>query len=629
MKKSKVVFEESLSDVWTTELGVREVPLDGRPFYYVGIAIAALALVIGARVVYLNAAQGAFYAKRAAANLSQTQTVPAPRGIITDRNGVVLAENKPVSSVIFDVKEFLHRKDEQGAALTDAEKVMGVSQSDLMAQINDRNNSETYEPIVLLNDASQDKVVAVTALDSPILRIENTYIRRYPLGPKTAAVLGYVGAPTSKDLQKNPDLTGEDEVGKSGVEAMYDDALRGTPGSVVQVRDAKGRMVGEGRKTDAQPGKTLKLTIDAGLQTVLYDQLQQRLADLNRTSGAAVALDPQTGQVLAMVSFPSYDDNLFVQPGNNDQKRALLTSQSRPMFNRAIAGAYSPGSTIKPLEAVASLKLGNITPQTTVTSPGYFTIPNPYHPDQPTKIPDASVYDIGTMYLDKAIAVSSNYFFLSVGGGGGINNGIKGLGIDTLEQWWRNFGLGKITGIDLPGESAGYLPSPDKKQKAQGRPWVLGDTYNVSIGQGDLLVTPLQLINYISTIANGGKIYQPYLNADSNPKIVSRLDGLDAQFSQVHEAMQYTVQYEHGTTYSLSTLPFSIAAKTGTAQVLLNTQANALFVGFAPVDNPKIALTVLIENSREGSANTIPVAHEAFQWYWNNRINIASSTAQR
>jgi penicillin-binding protein 2 len=288
---------------------------------------------------------------------------------------------------------------------------------------------------------------------------------------------------------------------------------------------------------------------------------------------------------------------------------------------------YNPGSTIKPLDAVAALKEGVIDPTREVFSPGYLMVPDPYNSSTPTRYADWRYQ--GNVNLASALAQSSDvYFYIVVGGSPAstpmLNDpsdyGIKGLGVDELHEWWQTFGLGKATGVDLPGEADGFLPTPQWKQQKMGTPWLLGDTYNVAIGQGDLLLTPLQLLSYIGAIANGGTIYRPYLNESSTPVVNEDLTSLLPEIQDVQQGMVEGVTAPLGTAYTLHDLPFSVCAKTGSAQVENNEQENALFVGYAPCNNPQIALLILIENSKDGSLNAVPIAKEVLNWYYENRL---------
>ncbi|MBI3114350.1 MAG: hypothetical protein HYZ07_00130, partial [Candidatus Harrisonbacteria bacterium] len=327
---------------------------------------------------------------------------------------------------------------------------------------------------------------------------------------------------------------------------------------------------------------------------------------------------------VALVQEPSYDNMLLSGQGHTKEKKEILTSPEKPLFNRAIAGAYSPGSTIKPLVGVAALKEGVIDPKREIFSPGYLDIPNPFDPSKPTRYKDWRAH--GSVNLASAIAVSSDVYFYEVGGGlpagqAGASGGIKGLGINRLREWWQKFNLGSLTGIDLPGEVDGFLPSIEWKEKRDKRPWLVGDTYNVSIGQGDLLLTPLQLLVYMNAIATDGKLLQPVVVADgAPPKVVGDLSGLAREFEEVEKGMRQAVTAPNATIYALHDLPFTVAAKTGSAQVYNNRKVNAFFVGYAPVEDPKLIVLVLVEDAKEGSLNAIPVGGDVLKWYYERRV---------
>ena len=339
-------------------------------------------------------------------------------------------------------------------------------------------------------------------------------------------------------------------------------------------------------------------------------------------------MNPQTGEVLSLINLPGFDNNVFSGSGNSEEIQNLLSSPDKPLFDRAVSGLYNPGSTIKPLDSVGALHDGVIDSTREIFSPGYLLVPNPYNTSTPSRYLDWKYQ--GSVNLASALAQSSDVYFYIVGGGSppvstpllndSSDYGISGLGISRLHGWWEEFGLGKPTGIDMPSEGSGFLPTPEWKQQKMGTPWLLGDTYNVSIGQGDLLLTPLQLLGYINAIANGGKIYRPFLNASSTPQVSEDLSSLLHEIKEVQKGLRATVTSPAGTAYTMNDLPFPVCAKTGSAQVKNNQQENALFVGYAPCDNPKIAVLVLIENSKEGSLNAVPVAKDVLNWYYENRM---------
>ena len=509
----------------------------------------------------------------------------------------------------------------------------------LREYIKEAEKNDFSVPIVLKEGLSQSQLIEIQSLGLPSLVVQKGFERHYADGPVFSSVLGYTGRVNANDIIKDPNIGGEEFIGKAGVEAFYDSLLRGEPGIITKTRDAKGSVIGDGEKSEPRIGQSLRLTIDSGLQGYFYRRLKDGLMSLGRRSGIGLAMDPQSGEVLALVNFPDFDNNIMGGPGNNDKKKDILLSPDKPLFNRAVSGFYNPGSTIKPFVAVAALKEKIISPSREIFSPGYIDIPNPYDPSRPTRYLDWRYQ--GNVNVHSAIAQSSNVYFYTVGGGAGE---INGLGISKLGEWWKKFGFGKATGIDLPGESEGFLPSVEWKEKRTGKPWLLGDTYNVSIGQGDLLLSPLQLLSYIGAISNGGFIYKPVINIESDhPQTSADLAYLEPEMGEVRKGMRETVTSPLGTAYLLHDLSFPVAAKTGTAQVQGGAQENAIFVGYAPAyidplrqsaseartpagkpatedEKPQIAILVLIENSREGSLNTVPIAKDVLNWYYWNRI---------
>lgn len=614
---NKVAFEESLSDDWSRDLGVREVPLRSKSMLFLGAIIFLVGATLGGRLLFLGVGKGVAYANRAELNLNEVDHIPAPRGQITDRNGKILADNRAVFSAKLDVKEFLYKQDDQDGILKGIEKILGVKPEEVWTLINDKNTNLDFrvEPIILSEDLKKEELLAFKGAGLPAIKIEENYKRFYPAGDAFSSFLGYVGLVNGKDLEENSKLTGEDYVGRSGLEAFYDDKLLGTPGVITELRNAKGEIIGPGKNTPAKIGESLKTTIDGEFQKYFFNRLRAGLQSLGRTTGVGLAFNPKTGEILAMANLPAFDNNVFHEDGKSAERTELLTSPLRPLFNRAVGGAYTPGSTIKPLVAVAALKEGVVYPQKTVFSPGFLDVPNPYNPDKPTRFLDWRYQ--GTINLYSAIAQSSNVYFYSVGGGA---FDIKGLGISRLRDWWAKFGLGSVTGIDIPGEVKGFLPSPDWKSSSGRGSWLLGDTYNASIGQGDLLVTPIQLLDYISGIANDGKIMTPHFNGTETPNVRIDLGELLPEIKEVQKGMRTTVTSAMGTAHLLNDLPVQVAAKTGSAQIQNNTSENAFFVGYAPYNNPEIAILVLIEHAKEGSLNAVPIAKDVLAWYYENRI---------
>ncbi|MEY4731625.1 MAG: hypothetical protein RL681_571, partial [Candidatus Parcubacteria bacterium] len=594
-----------------------------------GVLAFLITVALAGRIAWIGLAEGSFYRVRAEVNQFQFERVAAPRGVITDRFGTVIADNKPSFSAVLDLRTFLlNSRDEQERVLNVVRSILGIQPEEVWALIAERSASHSGDPISLRNDLDHRELVALEAEDMLSLRVVSGYKRDYVYGEVASSVIGYLGFPTQQDLESDAMLGGQDMVGKAGVEAEYDTTLRGTPGVTAKLRDALGRTLGDGGTTEPKIGMSLQLTIDLEFQRYFYRRFTQALTELGRTSGAGIAIDPRNGEVLALLNFPAYDANLFNAVGKNNEKRTLLTSPQRPLFQRATAGLYSPGSTIKPLHGIAALAERVVAPGRTVYSPGWLDVPNPFDPENPTRFLDWRFQ--GEVDLASAIAQSSNVYFYLIGGGSpspdpqGIvddrNKGINGLGLNALRDWWKKFRLDRQTGIDLPGEARGFLPSAEWKKERTGRPWLLGDTYNVSIGQGDLTVTPIALLNYIAAIAENGVMYEPHVNRGLVPSVIDDLSPYAMEIREAQKGMRMTVTSPVGTAYLLHDLPVPVAAKTGSAQVRNNQEENAFFVGYAPADDPQIAILILVENAKEGSLNAVPIARDVLNWYDEHRI---------
>lgn len=610
-----IPLEESFAEEWDRDLDIREVPLGSSSFLMAAVAVALLIAGVIFRLLYIGLSDSSRYRTRALANMVWLDVTPAPRGQIYDRQGVLLAEDTPSFSAFLDVTSFLKDERHEAQTLAALEKILDIGRDKVFELIREAGIPEGGALIPIARGLTQNQLVELAGLNLPAIVVESAFERVYSGGSAFSSVLGYTGFPTREDLAHEESLTGRESVGKTGIEAFYDARLRGRSGVRVYLRDARGRQVGVEERTTPKIGDPLRLTVDAKFQQYFYARMREGLLSLGRERGVGIGIDPRNGEVLALMSFPSYDNNLFTLRARSEEREAILDNPAKPLFNRAIAGLYTPGSTIKPLHGVAALVEGVIDPTRTIFSPGYLDVPNPYDPERPTRYLDWRYQ--GNVDLSSAIAQSSNVYFYIVGGGTG---NIQGLGITRLQEWWHKFLLGKKTGIDLPAEAEGFLPSPEWKEKKFRLPWLLGDTYNVSIGQGDLLVTPLQLVNYIAAIANGGTFYKPRVNLDTPLETLADLTSLASSIREVQKGMREAVSSPLGTAHLLADLPFSVGAKTGSAEILGGAQENAFFVGYAPFDNPRIAVLVLIEDSREGSLNAVPIAKDVLEWYYWNRI---------
>jgi len=608
--KKEIYLEEAVLDDFAKDLDLVELPLSEKAFKLVKILIFVGILMVIGKIILLGIVKADFYQNRAMLNAAEQTVLTAERGIIFDKFDKPLVSNSSTFHLTLKIVNFIKNKEEEQKTIEALKEVLQFSSHDideLFGKIKNVN-LETQNSIVI-SEISSEQALKIKKFNLNSLEVKENFKRIYQEPEVLAHLIGYTGFVDKNDLKENPSLSFDEIIGKSGLEAYYNNELKGQSGLIIGYRDAKGEIFEKKHFSDPSPGKNLYLTIDSEFQSYFYNRLQERLNALGRNVGVGIALNPQNGEVLALISLPGFNSNKITSE--------FLTNPLKPFFNRAISGVYAPGSIIKPLVATAALKEKIIDPLKEILSVGFIEIPNPYYPDQPSRFLDWKPH--GWVNLYSAIARSSNVYFYEIGGG--FENQ-KGLGIEKLKEYWQKFGLGKKTGIDLLGEASGFLPDPTEKEKRTKTPWRLGDTYNVSIGQGDLLMTPVQLINYIALIANNGKNYRPFINKEKGEQVLIDLSSLLPEIKEVQKGMVDAVEKSYGTAYSLSGLPFSIAAKTGTAQIQANHTINAIFVGYAPVENPQIAVLILIENAKEGSINTLPIAKDVLLWYYNNRIEL-------
>ena len=478
-------------------LEVVEKPLREKLFRLIGWLTALVVLVSLFRTFYINVFLGNDYQMRALANSGQQMILKAPRGIIYDRYEKILVNNQPGFDIVLNLSQIL--KDE-GNIDSVLKKIFDVVPFDVEESKNliFSVNLEKQAYFLLVRDISVSQTIELKKIEVPGVIIESNFSRQYFGGESFAHLLGYTGLVDRDDLERDKNLKLNDEIGKSGLEFSYDDFLRGEDGVSLVYQDALGEVLEEKTVNVPLAGKNIQTTIDADLQQFFFETLRNQIRSLGAAAGVGLVMDPASGQILSLVSFPSFD--------NNNLKSEIFTDESRPTFNRVVSGIYSPGSTIKPLVAFAALEEGVLDPFFSIFSAGYIEIPNPYFPDQPSRFVDWKPH--GWVNLYSALARSSNVYFYEVGGGFGS---LKGLGIERLKDYWEKFLLDKKTGIDLPSEKSGTLADPEEKEKRTGQIWRIGDTYNVSIGQGDLMITPLELLRYIVGIHRKGKLPVPFV----------------------------------------------------------------------------------------------------------------------
>jgi len=599
----------------------------------VGFVLIVLALVaLLGRYAYLQVVRYDEFATRALDNRVKPVVLPPARGLIYDRHGVLLAENVPA----FRLEVVPEQVKDMPAMLSRLSAVVPLSSDDLEAFHALVRQSRRFDSVPLKMHLTEDEIdrFAVNRWRFPGVDVAPYMIRHYPLGEAFAHVLGYVGRIDANDLKRLDPVRykGTSHIGRIGLERAYEDSLHGKPGYELAEVNADGRTQRILETHAPTPGNNLYLSIDARLQKAAEAAFDGR-------PGAAVAIDPRNGQVLAMVSVPTFDPNLFVNGISQADYRALTGDESKPLFNRALAGAYPPGSTVKPFLALGGLEYGVRTPQDTVLSTGTFCLPG-----NPRCYRDDTRGGDGTVNMVRAIQLSTNTYFYKLA---------LDLGIDRLSSWMGRFGFGATTGIDTLGESAGILPSRAWKAAHSKYGWFPGETVIAGIGQGYWAVTPLQLAHAVATLADHGVPHAPRLvmgiraageeqprplaNPPTGPSLIRK----PADWDVVNQGMRAVMIA--GTGRGLNDgFPYEIAGKSGTAErysrttdaydtnkstAYLATRHRAWFVAYAPADNPQIAVAVLLEAGAWGAADAGPIVrHILDEWLSLQGGTIAGAT---
>ncbi len=586
-----------------------------------GFGVVLLALA-GLALWYfkLQVIDHAGYATRSEANRIKLRPVVPGRGIIYDRKGRILADNVPA----FRLDVVPEDAGDPKALIASLSKIIALSPEDIARFQAERKVTRSFRAITLKLRISDDEVArfAVDRWRYPGVELVPYLTRRYPYGDLFAHVIGYVARIDAQDQQKlgvaNAAFT---HTGKTGIERYYDEALRGQIGYEQVETNVEGRALGTVGRVPAMTGTDLKLSIDLDLQramTIAFGEYE----------GAAVALDPRTGEVLAMISLPTYDPNLFVNGISHADFQALNTNPSRPQFNRLVLGGVAPGSTLKPLLALAGLDSGVRRPEDKTLSTGIFRLPG----QRGRGWSDSHAHGHGWTDVRKSIADSVNTYYYRL---------TQDMGVAKFDAYMTRYGFGAPTGIDLVGEIDGILPSPDSKMRDHKERWYPGDLVNASIGQGSWKVTPLQLARGTAALADHGLLRRPHLVAHKRNGFEANWEPLPrpapvpitsspANLLVVQEGMQMTVHGPGGTARAIGVgAPYRMAGKTGTAQVVNrrgNAHANprslpmhqrhrALFIGYAPAGNPTIAVAVMVEGGGYGSSTAAPIARKVFdEW---------------
>lgn len=578
--------------------------------------------ILAVRLLYLQVIQGDALHAKAVSQSFFVSTMNPPRGQIIDRYGALLAGNESSFDVVLHRSEFLKSGTELAALFEELSRTLGVLAKDGVFEDMQKIAQQLPQEIALLRHIDQKTLLAIQASKErlPGVSIEERYSRTYPNGVPFATLLGYVGIPSNEA----DSASGSDRVGKLGIERQYDAMLRGTIGKTIAQIDAERNSKTIKTVEAPEMGVTLRLAIDADLQKWAYEALSSHIRQYGKRAGAVVILDPNSGAIRALVSYPSFDNNLFGKKLSQSDFKDIFLNSDTPLFNRAVSAEYPPGSTIKPIIASAALEENIIDPMKQIFSAGSIQVPNPFKPGEFARFLDWKA--LGWMDMRNALAFSSNVYFYSIGGGYGLQ---QGLGIDRIKKYEQLFGLGRRLGVDFPGEGDGFVPDAiSKAERRKDDPlWRIGDTYNTSIGQGDTLVTPLQVAAYTAFFANGKTLFKPYLvqsvldpEAKKMPEETSpqsiRSDFISQEsVSIVRSGMRLAVTA--GTARRLASIPVAVAGKTGTAETGRLNEAHAWFTGFAPFEHPEIVITVFVEKGGEGSSISVPIAEQILQKYFS------------
>jgi len=576
------------------------------------VAVMLLICVLVARLYYLQIIQYDYHSTLSENNRVHVQPIPPTRGLIFDRNGVIIADNRPS----FSLSMTRERAGNWQEVLDTIVEVLDLTADDrALFEKRMKQGRRPFEPVPILFELNEEQIarVAVNQFRLPGVEVVAQLVRHYPQGAHFAHSVGYVGRINEKELKTlDPvNYSGTHHIGKTGIERFYEPELHGQVGYEEVETNARGRVLRVLKRTDPKPGKDIVLSLDIKLQEAAE-------AALGGRRGAVVALDPRTGEVLAMVSQPSFDPNLFVTGISFKAYAELRDSIDRPLFNRVLRGLYPPGSTIKPAVAIAGLDSGVVNASSRVFDPGYYQLPNYDH-----KYRNWNRTGDGWVDLDTAIMRSNDTYFYDLA---------HKMGIDRLSSYMNKFGIGQKVALDMFEESPGLMPSRDWKRATRRQAWFPGETLILGIGQGYMQATPLQLAQATALIANKGVWNRPHLAktiegqppVDPNPMedIVLR-DKSD--WAKVTHGMEQVMHNARGTARKAAAgAQYRIAGKSGTAQVVAIKQGekydrnklqerhrdHALFVAFAPADDPKIVVSVMVENGESGSGVAAPVVRQ-------------------
>lgn len=595
------------------------------------VVILMMAVLVG-RIYFLQVIEHDRYAAISERNRVQLQPVAPRRGLIYDRNGTLLADNRPDFSLTLLKEEV----DDMDATLARIGEIVALEPSDIerfKRRLNQRRRPFTSVPLKFSLTEKEIAEISVNYQNLPGVQVEADLVRYYPYGASLVHALGYVGRINERELQRlDPEnYAATHYIGKLGIERFYEPLLHGQVGFQKVETNARGRVLRVLENQDPVPGKNIQLSLDLKLQ-----QFSEKLLEGRRAS--IVAIDPRNGEILALVSEPAYDPNLFVTGISSKDYAELRDSKDLPLYNRAIRGRYPPGSTLKPFTALSAIDSGSVPIDHTVWDPGFYQLTKGGR-----KYRDWKRWGHGKVDLNLALAQSCDVWFYDAG---------YKTGIDNISDYLHRFGFGQVTSLDLPEADDALLPTKDWKRARYNQPWYPGDSLNLSIGQGFMLATPLQLATATAVLANRGKWVRPHtirgvINSDGSLEMpeVEAENPLPKDVKLNHpefwkpviQGMHDVVQSSYGTArHAAAGVEYTMAGKTGTAQVVGIAQDarynpeelaerhldHALFVAFAPVEDPKIAVAVVVENGGGGSSTAAPIAREVLDaWLTDDYVN--------
>lgn len=664
--KDSYYYSDWTEHSFLSDSGDKEIV--GRTFnfskiFYINLFLVFLFLILIFRASWLQIIRGDYYYSLAEGNRLRVETIEPRRGIIYDYNLTPLVRNT-ANFLLYLRPIDLPKNDEDRDNLI--RKVANILDND-PAKLNSQNSSsivenigslslvsdtptyfkiktalekirigslESYQPLFIVDNIEYDRAMVLSLelnnlpgvfLSNKIRReylFSNLSNQDYSSSLSLSHVLGYTGKVSEADLSKFGDnYSLIDYVGKAGLELYWEKELKGISGRKNIEVDALGRQKKIVNEVPAQDGYNLRLSLDLELQTKTEEIVSSYLKRLNLDRASVVIMDPNNGEIKALVSLPAYNNNLFAKGIKQEDYQKYLEDPNRPLFNRSVSGEFPSGSTFKIVVASAALQEKIITENTSFLSTGGLYIGQ-------WSFPDWRAGGHGITNVRKAIAESVNTFFYYIGGG---YQDFIGLGLDNLVKYSKLFGLGEKSGIDLPSEASGFVPTAQWKKETKKESWYIGDTYHFAIGQGDVLVTPLQVANFTAVIANGGKLLKPHLVSEvldsnnnlvrkNNPEVIREGFIDEYNIKIIREGMRQTVLA--GSARSLQSLPVSAAGKTGTAQWSTKKSPHAWFTAFAPYENPELVITVMVEEGVEGSTVSAPIARDIMQWYFGGRKDV-------